>query len=113
SLRKAPPSICLIRMQIRQIEGGAFLSEARAPTKNFDALITGVAGDVSLSYLAAMFESSQRGGSLDYAAFHSPDLDAAFAAARAAATDAAKRQAWFSVQRLLTDSMPIAWVYHS
>lgn len=102
-----------IRMEIRQIEGGTFLTIARAPAKAYDALITGVAGDVTLSYLAAMFESSQRGGSLDYAAFHSPALDAAFAAARTAPTDVARKQAWFAVQQQLIDSMPVVWVYHS
>ena len=60
-----------------------------------------------------MFETSQRGGSLDYAAFHSPALDIAFATARTAATDAARKQAWFDVQHQLTDSMPVVWVYHS
>jgi peptide/nickel transport system substrate-binding protein len=102
-----------IRMEIRQLEGGAFLTQARSASKTFDALITGVAGDVTLSYLAAMFESSQRGGSLDYAAFHSPALDAAFAATRSVASDAARKQAWFEVQQRLRDSMPVVWVYHS
>ncbi len=102
-----------IRMNIRQLEGGAFLTVARSPTKTYDALITGVAGDVTLSYVAAMFESSQRGGSLDYAAFHSPALDAAFAAARAAPAAAARRTAWFAVQQQLIDSMPVVWLYHA
>ena len=102
-----------IRMEIRQLEGGAFLTVARTRVKTYDALITGVAGDVMLSYLAAMFEGSQRGGSLDYAAFHSLALDAAFAEARTAATDDARKQAWFAVQRQLIDSMPVVWVYHS
>ena len=102
-----------IRMQIRQMEGGAFLTNARAAEKTYEALITGISGDVSLSYLAAMFEGSQRGGSLDYAAFHTRALDAAFAATRSAPTDDAKREAWFTVQRQLADSLPIVWVYHS
>lgn len=102
-----------IRMEIRQMEGGAFLTQARATPKTYDALITGVSGDVSLSYLAAMFEGSQRGGSLDYAGFHTPPLDAAFAATRRAGTAAARRDAWMTVQRILADSMPIVWVYHS
>ena len=102
-----------IRVEIRQIEGGAFLTEARSAAHKWDALLTGVSGDVSLSYLAAMYESSQRGGSLDYARFHAPALDDAFAATRLAVSDAARRDAWFSVQRQLVEAAPVIWVYHS
>jgi peptide/nickel transport system substrate-binding protein len=102
-----------IRMGIRQMEGGAFLTTMRASPKTFDAAITGVSGDVSLAYLAAMFEGAQRGGSLDYAAFHDSALDAAFAATRTATTDAARREAWHAVQRDLADSLPMTWIYHS
>ena len=102
-----------IRMSIRQMEGGAFLTTVRATPKTFDAVITGVSGDVSLAYLAAMFETAQRGGSLDYAAFHNPVLDAAFAATRGATTDIARRAAWHVVQQQLADSLPVAWIYHS
>jgi peptide/nickel transport system substrate-binding protein len=102
-----------IRMSIRQMEGGAFLTAMRASSKTFDAAITGVSGDVSLAYLAAMYEGSRRGGSLDYAAFHNAGLDAAFAATRSATTDAARRDAWRVVQQQLADSLPMAWVYHS
>src|SRR5207245_512893 len=102
-----------IRMEIRQIELGAFLTQARAATKTYDALITAVPGDVTLSYIAAMFEGSQRGGSLDYAGFHFPALDVAFAATRAATTEEARRRAWYEVQKRLVDSMPVVCVYHS
>lgn len=102
-----------IRMNIRQMEGGAFLTAVRATPKNFDAVITGVSGDVSLAYLAAMFEGAQRGGSLDYAAYHNRALDAAFAATRAATTDDARRAAWATVQQHLADSLPVTWIYHS
>jgi peptide/nickel transport system substrate-binding protein len=102
-----------IRMGIRQMEGGAFLTTMRASPKTFDAAITGVSGDVSLAYLAAMFEGTQHGGSLDYADYHNARLDAAFAATRTASSDAARRAAWREVQRQLADSLPMAWVYHS
>jgi peptide/nickel transport system substrate-binding protein len=102
-----------IRMNIRQMEGGAFLTTMRASPKTFDAAITGVSGDVSLAYLAAMYEGAQRGGSLDYAAYHNASLDAAFAATRSATTDAQRRDAWHAVQKQLTDSLPMIWVYHS
>lgn len=102
-----------IRMTIRQMEGGAFLTTVRASPKSFDAVITGVSGDVSLAFLAAMFEGSQRNGSLDYAGYHNPRLDASFAAARSARGEAERRAAWREVQRQLDDSLPMAWIYHS
>jgi peptide/nickel transport system substrate-binding protein len=102
-----------IRMNIRQMEGGAFLTAMRASPKAFDAAITGVSGDVSLAYLAAMFEGAQSGSSLDYADYHNRPLDAAFAATRAATSDSARRSAWRVVQKQLADSLPMAWVYHS
>jgi len=68
---------------------------------------------VSLSFMSAMFESSQRGGALDYADFHHPALDSLLAHARAAPAGVARDEAWRAVQRLLADSMPVAWIYHS
>jgi peptide/nickel transport system substrate-binding protein len=100
-------------MEIRQLEFGAFLAEARANPKRFDALFTGIPGDLSLSYLAAMFDSKLAGGALDYAGFHTPELDAAFQRASAARTRDDLVNAWHSVQRLLDDATPVAWVYHS
>jgi ABC-type transport system substrate-binding protein len=76
-------------------------------------LITGIPGDLSLAYLRAMFESGQRGGSLDYADFHVPSLDALFASARGAATEAESRRAWIAVQVVLDRDMPASWLYHS
>ena len=102
-----------IRMNIRQMEGGVFLTTMRANPKPFDAVITGISGDVSLAYLAAMFEGGQRGGSLDYAGYHTRPLDAAFTATRAARTDDERSAAWQVVQRQLADSLPVSWIYHS
>ena len=102
-----------ITMAIRQLEFGAFLSEARAKPKRFDALFTGIPGDLSLSYLAAMFDSKLSGGALDYAGFHTQQLDAAFERVRAARTHHALVGAWRDVQRTLDDETPVAWVYHS
>ena len=102
-----------IRVAIHQAELGTFLTEARAAHKRFDLLVAGVLGDVSLSFMSAMFESSQRGGALDYADFHHPALDSLLAHARAAPAGVARDEAWRAVQRLLADSMPVAWIYHS
>lgn len=102
-----------IRVRIRQIEMAAFLARARATTKDFDMLITGIPGDLSLAYLRAMFESSQRHSSIDYADYHTPLLDGLFAAVSLARSDAALRDAWHQVQRELARAVPIAWLYHS
>jgi len=102
-----------IRMRVRQMELGAFLARARATTKDFDALITGIPGDLSLSYLSAMFESAQRGGALDYAGYSSTKLDALFARARLAPTPRELRSAWLDVQRQLAREAPVAWIYHA
>jgi len=102
-----------IRLRIRQMELGAFLTRARAADKDFDLLITGVPGDLSLSHLAAMFESAQRGSSLDYAGYHTAVLDSAFSAARSATTDDALHRAWRRVQQELDRDVPVAWIYHA
>ena len=102
-----------VRLTIRQMEMGAFLAEARAGEKRFDALVTGVPGDLTLAYLAAMYDGRLRGSALDYGGFHSDRLDARFDAVRAAGTDAALREAWAEVQRELARETPAAWLYHA
>jgi len=102
-----------IKVNIRQVEMGSFLTQARAHSKSFDILVAGIPGDVSLAYLSAMFESSQRGGALDYADFHTPKLDELIARAHAAPSTAARIAAWRDVQRELVADEPVAWIYHS
>jgi peptide/nickel transport system substrate-binding protein len=102
-----------IRAAIRQRELGAFLAEARARPPRFDALVTGIPGDLSLGYLAAMFDSRQTGGALDYAGFHTPRLDALFATTREADDERELAAAWGDVQRELAREMPVVWLYHA
>jgi peptide/nickel transport system substrate-binding protein len=102
-----------IRVNIRQVELGTFLNDARAAHKSFDVLIAGVPGDVALSFLSAMFESRQQGGALDYTGFHAAALDSLFAAARRVGNESERIIALQHAQRLLDDSMPVAWLYHS
>ena len=102
-----------IRLGIRQVELGRFLTEARAPRKDFDLLITGIPGDLSLSYVGAMFDSRQAGGALDYASFHTAQLDSLFALTREARSADATRDAWLALQRQLARDLPVAWIYHS
>ncbi len=101
-----------IRVEIRLRELTTFLSEARARPKSFDALFTGIPGDLSLAYLTAMYDSRLAGGALDYGGFHTPHLDTLLARARRAASDSAARAAWGDVQRALERELPAAWLYH-
>ncbi len=102
-----------IEMGIRQIELGTFLTTARATQKTFDALIAGIPGDLALSYLTTMFDSRYTGGALDYAGYHTPELDARFAAVYAAASPRALDDAWRSAQEALDAATPAAWLYHA
>jgi peptide/nickel transport system substrate-binding protein len=102
-----------VHVNIRQVELGTFLTQARAANKSFDVLVAGIPGDVALAFLGAMFESRQAGGALDYSGFHAPDLDSLFSGARAARTDAERVAAWQGAQRLLAEATPVAWIYHA
>lgn len=102
-----------VGVNIRQVELGTFLTQARAARKDFDVLVAGVPGDVALAFLGAMFEGRQAGGALDYAGYHVARLDSLFAAAREARTDTDRVAAWRAVQRVLADASPVAWLYHS
>ncbi|HEX6533287.1 MAG TPA: peptide ABC transporter substrate-binding protein [Gemmatimonadaceae bacterium] len=102
-----------VRVAIRQREMASFLAEARAVPKRFDALFTGIPGDLSLSYLSAMYDSRQAGGALDYGGYHTPRLDSLLGRARRAADGAPAREAWLEVQRALASAAPAVWVYHA
>ena len=102
-----------IRMEIRQREMASFLAEARSQPKRFDALFTGIVGDVSLAYISAMYDSRLAGGALDYGGYHTPRLDSLLERARVAPDGAVASDAWRAVQRELASQVPAVWVYHS
>jgi peptide/nickel transport system substrate-binding protein len=102
-----------VRVEIRQLELGAFLAIARSRPKSFDALVTGIPGDLSLAYLAAMHDSRQAGGALDYGGYHTPRLDSLFGAASRASSEQSLVTAWAGVQRELDAQVPEAWIYHA
>jgi peptide/nickel transport system substrate-binding protein len=102
-----------IVLRVRQTEMGAFLTTARADPKRFDVLIAGVPGDLSLAYVSALFDSRQRGGTLDYTGFHSPSLDTLLRAAGASPEGPARHEAWTAVQRALDSLAPATWIYHA
>ncbi|HEY2067272.1 MAG TPA: ABC transporter substrate-binding protein [Gemmatimonadaceae bacterium] len=101
-----------IDVRVRQTEMGSFLTAARAHDKRFDMVLAGIPGDLSLSYIDAMFASDQRGGTLDYTGYHSPQLDSLLAAARRAPA-AQERRAWVAVQAALDSLAPATWIYHA
>jgi peptide/nickel transport system substrate-binding protein len=102
-----------IGVRVRQTEMGTFLTTARARDKRFDFLIAGVPGDLSFSYVSALFDSRQRGGTLDYTGFHTPALDALLRAATEAPPGAEQREAWIAVQAALDSLAPATWLYHA
>ncbi len=99
-------------VDIRQRELASFLAAARATPRQFDALYTGIPGDLSLSYLSAMFDSHFTGSALDYGGFHEPRLDSLLANARAA-PDSDSRTRWSAVEHELDAATPVAWIYHA
>jgi len=102
-----------IQVRIRQTEMGTFLTMARATHKRFDMLLAGVSGDLSLSYLAALFSSRQQGGALDYTGYHTPQLDALLDTALNAAPGRPEQRAWRDVQAALDTLAPATWLYHA
>lgn len=102
-----------IEMEVRQMELGAFLTIARQSPKQFDALFTGIGGDLSLSHLASMFDGRLAGGALDYAGYHTPRLDSLFAEASRAPTEASLAAAWRAIQADLARDVPVSWIYHA
>lgn len=102
-----------IALRVRQTEMGTFLTTARATDKRYDLLLAGVPGDLSLSYVSALYSSGQRGGTLDYTGYHDVALDALLDAATGALPDAPARSAWARVQLALDSIAPATWLYHS
>jgi peptide/nickel transport system substrate-binding protein len=102
-----------IRVRVRQTEMGSFLTTARAPDKRFDVLLAGIPGDISLSYVGALFSTAQRGGTFDYTGYHSAALDALLASAADAATPEQARLEWGEVQSALDTLAPATWLFHA
>ncbi len=97
---------------IRQLELATFLATAQGEERDFDALVTGIPGDLSLGYVAALFDG-RAPGPLAYAGYRSAAFDSALAAVRAAPSEAALAQAWRRAQRVLAADHPTTWLYHA
>jgi peptide/nickel transport system substrate-binding protein len=91
-----------VEVAIRQLELGAFLQAAQGERRDYDALVTGISGDLTLGYLGSLFDSRRRSGPLQYAQYASPAVDSAL-----------DRGDWQLVQRLVGREVPITFLYHA
>jgi peptide/nickel transport system substrate-binding protein len=97
-------------VRIRQLELATFLELAQSDARDFDALVTGVPGDLALSHVAAMYDGE---GPLAYPGYESAPLARGFSRARAATDEPALAAAWRDIQRELARGEPTAWIYHA
>jgi peptide/nickel transport system substrate-binding protein len=88
-------------VRIRQLELGAFLAAAQGGARDYDALVTGIQGDLALGYLWSLFDSRRLAGPLQYAQYQNPAVDAALDAGDAG-----------TVQRIVARDLPISFLYH-
>ena len=102
-----------ITLTIRQAEMGSFLTAVRADRKTYDMALAGIPGDLSLSWVSAMFQGAQRGGTLDYTGFHAAALDSLLERAAVAPEGAPRVQAWREVQVAIDSLAPATWLFHS
>jgi len=91
-----------VRARIRQLELGAFLANAQSSAREYDALVTGIPGDLGLGYLGALFDSRRLAEPQQYAQYSNPAVDRALDAGDLAA-----------VQRLVSAGLPVTWLYHA
>jgi ABC-type transport system substrate-binding protein len=97
---------------IRQLELATFLATAQDPERDFDALVTGIPGDLSLGHVAAMF-AGEHPGPLAYPGYRNERLDRALEAASRAITEQVRARAWREVQQRLAEGLPTTWLYHA
>ena len=109
---RAHPGAFPERWLVRQLELATFLARAQSADRDFDAIVTGIPGDNSLGYVAAMFESADP-GPVAYPGYESGEFDAAIRRARRAESENELRDAWTVAQRILARDHPTTWLYHS
>ena len=97
---------------IRQMELAAFLSTVQGDSRDFDAVVTLVPGDFSLGHVAALF-GGENSGPLAYSGYRSDEFDAALERGRKATTIIELGDAWREAQQVLSDDLPVTWLYHA
>ncbi len=98
--------------RIRMLELTSFLARAQAKDRNFDAIVTGISGDLSLGHVAAMF-SGREPGPLAYSGYYSNTLDGVLDKTLDAETELDLKAAWVEAQQILWRDMPVTWLYHA
>ena len=101
-----------VEVRIRQLELNTFLATAQREDRDFDALVTGLPGDLALGYVAALLAGSDA-GPLAYSGYRSGAFDAAVGKAAAAESEEDLRAAWAEAQRVLARDHPVTWLYHA
>ena len=101
-----------VEVLIHQHEMTSFLAYAQAQNRDYDALVIGIPGDLSLSYVAAMF-GSENPGPLAYPGYRNHRFDELIDAASRASTEEALRESWQAALRILGEDMPTTWLYHA
>jgi peptide/nickel transport system substrate-binding protein len=99
-----------VTVRIRRVELATFLAVAQGPARDFDALVTGIPGVLSLGHVAALYGAD---GPLAYAGYAPPDLRQAFERVRGATSEPALADAWRAVQVAIAQGEPTAWLYHA
>ena len=99
-----------VRVDIHQHEMTSFLAIAQAGDRDFDALVTGIPGDYSLGYVAAMY-GGEDPGPLAYPGYRNEHFDSLINAAADATTEDALKRTWQGVLRVLDDDLPTTWLY--
>ncbi|MFQ6044773.1 MAG: ABC transporter substrate-binding protein [Gemmatimonadales bacterium] len=101
-----------VSVRIRQLELSTFLATAQGPRRDFDAMVIGLPGDLSLGYVAALF-AGDGAGPLAYAGYRSGPFDEAVERAARARTELELQEAWSEAQRILSRDHPVTWLYHA
>ena len=91
-----------VNAHVRQLELGAFLARAGGAARDYDALVTGILGDLSLGYLHGLFDSRRLAEPLQYAQYRNPAVDRALDAGDLG-----------QVQRIVARDLPITLLYHA
>ncbi len=101
-----------VAVSIRLLELTTLLGLAQGAERDFDVLISGISGDLSLGHVAALFGGDQP-GPLAYSGYRSPSFDLAVERAARAESAPELEQAWRDAQNILARDMPATWLYHS
>jgi peptide/nickel transport system substrate-binding protein len=101
-----------VEVNIHQHELTSFLAIAQAEDRDFDALVIGIPGDLSLSHVAAMF-GGRNPGPLAYPGYRNDRFDEYLTMAEEAVSEEILREAWQEALRLLADDLPTTWLYHA